>query len=200
MKTFYLVDFENLKEEALKATEKAADTDLIYIFYTENTPKVGFDVLSMQKTKNIEYIKAKAGKQSLDMCLVSYLGYLIGKHGLKNKYVIVSDDTDYDKVISLWEEQKITAVSRLPAAPEKTKKEKNKKAKVPDKNAVISKIGTVLEKEKVGKDKAKGIVSAVSNNIEKENRKYEVYRALVQKYGQNEGLKYYNMIKSSLKT
>ena len=53
-------------------------------------------------------LKVPVRKQSVDMHLVSYLGYLIGKNKNKEcRYVIISRDNDYDNVIKFWKNNKI---------------------------------------------------------------------------------------------
>ena len=51
------------------------------------------------------------------MHLVSYLGYLLGIHGKKCTYVIVSNDTDYDNIIKFWKEEGYPNISRKPRIP-----------------------------------------------------------------------------------
>lgn len=47
----------------------------------------------------------KAGKQSLDMQLVSFLGYLIGKEAdEENRYFIISRDSDFVNTVSFWQD------------------------------------------------------------------------------------------------
>ncbi len=38
------------------------------------------------------------------MHIISFLGYLIGRFGQEGRYVIVSNDTDFDKVLQYWKE------------------------------------------------------------------------------------------------
>lgn len=99
IETHYLIDFENVNENDLFCSNKLGSHDHIYIFTTKNAPTISFETLSLfDSTKPFV---VPPGKQSLDMHLVSYLGYLIGKNGNKKcKYIIVSRDTDYDNIIS----------------------------------------------------------------------------------------------------
>ena len=53
-------------------------------------------------------LKIPVRKQSVDMHLVSYLGYLIGKNKGKDcRYIIISRDNDYDNIIQFWKKNKI---------------------------------------------------------------------------------------------
>ncbi len=217
MKTYYLVDFENLHEEALKITKKATEKDSLIIFFTSNTPKISLEALENQKAKP-EIIKCNSGKQSLDLCLVSYLGYQIKSDGKNSKYVIVSDDSGFDNVISFWKDRKITTVSRQAKATEEAGKKseisKDKSKNSPSKKAESSKdknknsqnkktelnnsITKILNEALPQTDnKTKGeIVSLAVKNAEA--GKQNVYRKMIQKYGQKKGLDYYNAIKKAL--
>ena len=58
-----------------------------------------------------------AGKQSLDMHLAAYLGYLLGIHGKECAYVIISKDTDYDNIIKFWKGEGYSHISRKQKIP-----------------------------------------------------------------------------------
>ncbi len=101
IETYYLIDFENVKEDNLLGA-KLGEFDQVHIFSTENVPKISIRLLSVfNATKVFSHVVA-VGKQSLDMHLVSYLGYLLGKNeNEKARYIIISQDTDYDNVITV---------------------------------------------------------------------------------------------------
>ena len=89
IETYYLIDFENVKEDNLLGGEKLGACDQVHIFSTENVPKISIRLLSVfNSTKVFSHVVA-VGKQSLDMHLVSYLGFLLGKNE-KARYVIIS--------------------------------------------------------------------------------------------------------------
>lgn len=105
MKTYYLVDFENVKSEGLIGCEKLTETDYIYLFYTENAKNISLDIIDNLANLNFFKFKVPVRKQSTDMHLVSYLGYLIGNNKeCKCEYNIISKDTDYDNIIAFWQE------------------------------------------------------------------------------------------------
>ena len=56
-------------------------------------------------------------KESVDKHLVSYLGYLLGFHGKQDAYVIVSNDTGYDNIISFWKNEGYINIYRKSAIP-----------------------------------------------------------------------------------
>ena len=103
IETYYLIDFENVHEDGLICSKKLTQHDHIHIFSTTNAPKISIEKLaSFNYAEQFSHI-IPAGKQSLDMHLVSYLGYLIGSNtNNRCKYIIISRDTDYDNVISFF--------------------------------------------------------------------------------------------------
>ena len=111
METFYLVDFENVHDEGLENIGSLSQADHVHIFSTKNAPKIRMDIEHI-KGVEIEGHLVPARKQSVDMHLVSYLGYLLAKHGKKCAYVIVSKDKDYDNIIEFWEKEGYPNISR----------------------------------------------------------------------------------------
>lgn len=103
IETYYLIDFENVHEDGLICSKKLTQHDHIHIFSTTNAPKISLEKLaSFNHAEQFSHV-IPAGKQSLDMHLVSYLGYLIGSNtNNRCKYIIISRDTDYDNVISFF--------------------------------------------------------------------------------------------------
>lgn len=102
MEKFYLVDFENVHDKGLKNISTLTKTDHVHIFYTENAKNINLDIFRA-KEPDIVVHKVPVRKQSLDMHLVSYLGYLLGNNeGKTCSYVIVSKDKDYDNIIAFW--------------------------------------------------------------------------------------------------
>lgn len=81
------------------------------IFSTSNGPKM--DITTLAKLNNLRpsFHDVPPKKQSVDMHLVSYLGYLI-KSEPKAEFVIVSKDTDYDNIIRFWKNEANANVSR----------------------------------------------------------------------------------------
>ncbi len=198
MKAYYLVDYENMHENALNLTQKASATDEILLFYTSNSPKIELKYLKNQKAK-INYFEVKSGKQSLDMSLCSYLGYLIKSFGNKSKYVIVSGDTGYDNVIHFWKTQNTTGVSRQ-AVSEKKKETKTDANNTPDNDKTVlnNKIAKRLKGNGLNGNTIGDISSLVVKHYNEKNRKYAIYLAIIKKYGQKDGLIYYNLIKKEL--
>lgn len=117
METFYLIDFENVHNEGMESIGTLTETDHVHIFYTENALNISLDIVL---TKGIDIVghKIPVRKQSLDMHLVSYLGYLLGINKEKQcSYVIISKDKDYDNIIKFWQEDGFKSISRKQKIP-----------------------------------------------------------------------------------
>jgi hypothetical protein len=148
-------------------------------------------------------IEVPSGKQSADMHIGSYLGYLAGK---KCKVVIVSRDTDYDNVIKFWKRERGLDVSR--SSQIRTKKAKGKKEKdvpVPETYdtpkpthsevnlAVIRKLhNSELEINylEVGQ-----VASIAVRNLDKEDGKGQTKDAIADLFGKKRGKQIYQQIK-----
>ena len=79
--TYYLIDYENVGVGGLAGVERLGGEDHIYLFYTDNNKKIDLDVFFDHGEADIRPYKIPTGKQRLDMHLVSFLGYLLGKDG-----------------------------------------------------------------------------------------------------------------------
>lgn len=116
METFYLIDFENVHNEGLENIDSLSQTDHVHIFSTENALNIRMNNVFV-KGVDIKGHIVPIRKQSLDMHLVSYLGYLLAIHGKQCAYVIVSKDTDYDNIIKFWKEEGYPNISRKQKIP-----------------------------------------------------------------------------------
>ena len=101
MASHYLIDYENVREAGVNYCHRAVEGDAVYLIYTSNASKIGLDALAGMRAE-VKVIKVAAGKQSLDMHLISLLGYLVHKHGTEDRYIVVSKDTGYDSVLRYW--------------------------------------------------------------------------------------------------
>ena len=101
MSVHYLVDYENVHETGLAGMDKLTAEDCVYIFHTSAA-----DRISLSRLENVQaWIKVifvPPGKQSLDMHLGSFLGYLIGRGQDEDVFAIVSHDTDYTGIARFW--------------------------------------------------------------------------------------------------
>lgn len=98
----YLIDFENVHEEGFSALGRLGDKDAVYCFFTRNVAKISMSALAGMRSGQLHFIEAESGKQSLDLALVSYLGYLIGTRPQELYYDIVSNDNGFAKVAEFW--------------------------------------------------------------------------------------------------
>ena len=100
----FFIDFENVHNSGLSNLKGLSKDDLIFIFYTVSTETITLDNINQLNKSGCKYelIKVPAGSQSLDMHLISFVGYAIGLGGEKYNYIVISKDKDYDNVISFW--------------------------------------------------------------------------------------------------
>lgn len=107
MANCFFIDFENVHNAGLSNLKGLSKDDLFFIFYTANAESITLDNISLLNKSCCRYdlIKVPAGSQSLDMHLISYVGYAVGIHGNKYNYVVISKDKDYDNIISFWKEK-----------------------------------------------------------------------------------------------
>lgn len=111
VETFYLIDFENVNNGGIEHIATLSKTDHVHIFSTKNALKIRMD-LAFSKNIDIHAHIVPAHKQSLDMHLVSYLGYLLGNYGNQRAYIIISKDTDYDDIIKFWKNEGYSNIVR----------------------------------------------------------------------------------------
>ena len=100
MEKYYLVDFENVHNEGIIDIDKLSKNDHVHIFSTQNALNIRKDVFWLNIDIKSHLVPVRS--QSLDMHLVSYLGYLLGVYGNQCSYTIVSKDKDYDNIIDFW--------------------------------------------------------------------------------------------------
>ena len=112
MGTCYLIDFENVRENGIYGIKELSGEDIVVIFYTDNAKTCSLDIFSENKNVRIDAIKAPTGNQSLDIHLMSYLGYIIKKYGSGMQYCIVSLDRGYDRIFPFWKDYENVSVTR----------------------------------------------------------------------------------------
>ncbi|MCM1237400.1 MAG: PIN domain-containing protein [Ruminococcus flavefaciens] len=152
METFYLIDFENVHNEGLKGIDSLSGSDHVHIFSTENAVNIRMD-LAFPKGVAIQPHLVPARKQSVDMHLVSYLGFLLGNHGKQCSYVIVSKDTDYDNIIAFWKKEGYMNVLRKKSIQDNIKKKNAVQKASANVQVANNKISAGMAFELSGKDK-----------------------------------------------
>ena len=110
METYYLIDFENVHNDGIANIESMTKEDHVHIFSTQNATNIRQDIFWLNGDIKSHLVPIR--KQSLDMHLVSYLGYLLGIHGRDCNYVIISKDKDYDNIVKFWQEEGCFNISR----------------------------------------------------------------------------------------
>lgn len=156
METFYLVDFESVHNEGLEHIDSLTKMEHVHIFSTENALNIRMDLV-FSKGIDIEGHIVPIRKQSVDMHLVSYLGHLLGIHGKRCAYVIISKDTDYDNIIKFWKDEGYHHISRkhkIPGSSTEQKKEVQSCAAV-NMQTINSKISEGMNYEFSGEDRSK---------------------------------------------
>ena len=110
--TYYLVDFENVGLKGLEGARSLTKGDWVHLFSTRNAPKINTATLANFNATNLLVHEVPAKSQSVDMHLVSYLGYLLGSCEDTPEIVILSNDTDYDDIVSYWKKEKGVIIKR----------------------------------------------------------------------------------------
>ena len=85
METYYLVDFENVHDDGIANIESITKSEHVHIFSTPNATNIRDDIFWMDGDITSHLVPAR--KQSLDMHLVSFLGYLLGIKGVDWSYI-----------------------------------------------------------------------------------------------------------------
>ncbi|MBQ9632077.1 MAG: hypothetical protein IJV04_04075 [Lachnospiraceae bacterium] len=127
--TYYLIDYENVGSNGIDGCKGLKKTDHIHLFYTENAKKISLDFFEDHGEAELVIHKVPVRKQSLDMHLVSFLGYLIGMNTEPGIYRIVSKDTDYDNIIKFWKSEKQIEASRISSIKMANRVSKTRRAK-----------------------------------------------------------------------
>ncbi len=212
-KTHYLVDFENVGLKGLEGAEKLSAQDRIHLFSTEKAAKIDTATLSRLNVPGFKVYEVPSRKQSVDMHLVSWLGYLLAE-GEDARYVIVSNDTDYDGIIRFWKAQKGVSVQRRAnmknAGPQKPTLSAKKpeagdrpaqgagKPAARDKVALNQAVQLALGRAGIDNNQIGYVASRVAKHYGKDHCKQGVYRDIISKFGQKKGLEVYNCIRSLL--
>lgn len=195
---YYLIDFDNVNtSKDLKGWETFTADYYIYLFYTADKAKIDVSLANKHGKAGFEYIEVPEGKQSLDMHLVSLLGFLVNKDK-DGEYVIVSKDTDYDKIIKFWQNREniniIKCAKITPLKPEKTVADDGfAKAKT----ALNGEIQKFLSEQKYDESDIATVTKIVLECLGKDDFTANVHNELTKVY--TNGSDVYNDIKSLLK-
>lgn len=183
IETHYLIDYENVNEEGLTISNQLGSHDHIHLFFTKNASKISLESLKNLNNIDFQLHTVPAGKQSLDMHLIAYLGYLIGINASqKCKYIIVSKDNDYDKCISFLKElnsQSLT-ITRQPKINSVSKK--NPTININKKSKLNTEIQRSISNAGYGKTVINKVASIVSKCYGSEHFSNDVHNKLKETY------------------
>lgn len=200
VETYYLIDYENVGAEGLLGCDKLVDSDHIIIFFTKNAKKIDMSDIANHGRASLEMKEVPAGKQSTDIHIGSYLGYLVGKYEISEhnpcNVVIISKDTDYDNVIKFWEDKirikasRMLSIKNIKSENKGISTEKQEVAKVEKKKTckIDGNIKTKLNQEIMKAIKNAGFGATVVN---------EVASIVAKKYGKESLL---SVVHNELKT
>lgn len=220
-KTIYFIDSENVNDNWIDTIPEIKKSDEIKVFYTEKSTNVSYEKFSKiaDGGASLNWIKCFTGQNALDFQLVTDLGYSVAK-GVKDTFVIISNDKGYDAVVNYWVVKGIN-ISRVGVEMESPKKQKRRvatKVKAVKKVALKKENKKQEEKKKETKKRESnkqnskevanspkslwkrkpssemGYVEAVGRCISvKDLGNYHM--VLTNLFGQEVGTKYYHMIK-----
>ena len=175
------VDFENVHNTGLNGLENLTENEIVYLFYSKNTPHLPMDVVAKisKSPADIELVESGAGKNAMDFVIASYLGYMINEHDDNVDYFILSKDKGYKPLVDFWEDWNVKTIEDLTQFAKKNEvtAKKTKPTVSKAEQALRSNIGRVLN----GYNKE--IKNQVVNVILKSKSKAEVNNKLVKVVG-----------------
>ncbi len=107
--TYYFIDYENVHAAGINSNAGLKAGDTVIIFYSANCANITLDILENLFNKDVSvcaYGVSGGSKNALDFQLCTYLGYCIAGH-MDSKYVIISKDTGFDRVVEFWKKRKV---------------------------------------------------------------------------------------------
>lgn len=193
--SYYLVDYENVGCDGFVGAEELTGSDCVLIFYTNNARKIDLDAIAKCNNANMQVIKVPVGKQSVDMHIGSYLGYLIGSDDKNSTFVIVSKDTDYDNIISFWNNGKSRKVYRTNQIAKSNQEVSKETIELKNEKGAYE---TILRKAGYSQAIITYVEGVIVKNMSSKNRKQLIYRTIIAEYGQVKGLEIYTLIKKNI--
>lgn len=194
IETYYLIDYENVGSDGLSGCDKLSETDHIIIFFTKNAKRIDMSEIADHGEAEFEMIEVPAGKQSADIHIGSYLGYLTGiNKGKSCSIVIISKDTDFDNIIKFWKKEPGVKLSRAQKIKVSTPNATTAKQTTPTRKTNTKVSGaekTKLNQEVMQAVREAGFDASISNRVAqlvtglygKERLKIEVHNALREQY------------------
>lgn len=107
--THYLIDTENISSSAIEDMVKSIlPGNILHFFYSIHSHKISFDSIQnmMEKYDQLNFIPCFCGeKNALDFQIVSVLGMFILKGGIKNRFILVTNDKGFDVTVDFWKKR-----------------------------------------------------------------------------------------------
>ena len=122
---YFFIDYENIKQDALKGIERLSDEDKVIVFYSEyaQTMTIPMHLQINNSRAEFSFKEVQVGhKNDLDFQLATELGCLVGS-GIGDEYYIVSYDKGYQSVCRYWQEKDV-CVKRIESLGEGCPKKK----------------------------------------------------------------------------
>lgn len=219
MGKIYLIDYENTGVSGLTGCSRLQKSDRILLFFTKNNSKIDMNAIADHGEAELRMLEVPSGKQSADLHIGSYLGYLVSENRSgATELIVVSNDTGFDNLLAFWKPRTEARLRRVPAigapadgapapapkAAPATKKSASKAApaakKEPvDKTAVNNETMKLLSAAGFAQEIAAFTASLTARYAGENNAKQQIYRAVISKYGQKQGLEIYSLIKKNIK-
>lgn len=205
MSKTYLVDYENTGMNGLVGCDKLQSVDRIILFFTKNNSKIDMSVIANHGEADFKMIEVSSGKQSADLHIGSYLGYLLAeKKSGGHEFVIVSKDSDFDNLLKFWKVKTNVKLKRAPAigqsANNDTAESKDCSQKdAANKTEINNQVMKAFSNAGFSPDIVGYAASLVAKNIGEKNAKQQIYRTIISRYGQKQGLEIYRIIKKTIK-
>lgn len=163
---FFLIDYENVGPDGMEGCENLTKTDTIHLFFTQNASKIDLGIIANHGNAKLEVHEVPSGKQSADIHIASYLGFLSGiQKGKDCKIIIISKDTDFDNVIKFWKSEAGINGSRSPKISMAITKSANKKPSDPNTVKINGAQKTKLNQETMQTLRAAGYSANCGNTV-----------------------------------
>ncbi len=110
-KRYYFVDMENVHRSGLRGIDKLSSKDCVRIYYSnplENIPIILLKQM-MQSNAKFEYIEVEVPIKNAADCMILFDLRDIASENKKAEYIIISNDSDFDKPIEDFKTKKIDA-------------------------------------------------------------------------------------------
>lgn len=101
---FFMVDFENVKNDGLTGAEHLTREDTVIIFFSENCPNISLDRIYeiVSASCGLEIYKLQSvGKNALDFYIATKAGHIFGE-GFDGAVAIVSSDKGFKHIADFW--------------------------------------------------------------------------------------------------